>query len=114
MDGHPVRERELPDIAAGSAHDVEFSFDTTLRPDTYPVTVSVSVPGETTRTMTETSSVILVPRSLPQQMPVVMWGIGGVKEVLTELPRLKQIVFTHCLKLTRYPDIDGRCTEAKT
>ena len=32
-------------------------------------------------------------------MPVVQWGVGGVSEVVKELPRLKEIGFTHCLGL---------------
>ena len=96
IEGHSPQEIELPAIPAGSVHDAEFSFDTKLRPDTYPVTFSVIIPGEPSRRITESTSVVLVPRPAPQRMPVVMWGIGGVKEVVTELPRLKQIGFTHC------------------
>lgn len=96
MEGHPSQEVELPQIAAGSAHDAEFSFDTKLRPDTYQVTFSVLIPGDPPRRITESTSVVVVSRQVPQRMPVVMWGIGGVKEVVTELPRLKQIGFTHC------------------
>ena len=32
-------------------------------------------------------------------MPVVQWGVGGVSNIVKELPRLKQIGFTHCLGL---------------
>ncbi len=97
VEGCPPTEHDLPRIASGAAHDVILAFDTTLRPDTYLVSFTVTIPGETTRRMTEASSVLLVPRAVPGRMPVLMWGIYDTKEVLTELPRLKQIGFTHCL-----------------
>ena len=96
IEGHPQQDVDLPLIAAGSAHDAGFSFDTKLRTDIYPVTISVLIPGEPPQRITELTSVVLVPRPVPDRMPVVMWGIGGVKEVVAELPRLKQIGFTHC------------------
>jgi hypothetical protein len=87
----------LPEVAPGSVHISEFTFDTALRPDAYPVVLNVTVPGEPSRQFTETTTIQLVPRQLPHRMPVVMWGIGGVTDVVAELPRLKQIGFTHCL-----------------
>lgn len=82
-------------LAAGAQKTVEQRFDTTLRPDSYPVTVSATWTDTRPRRASTTATVVLVPRSLPQ-MPVVMWGIGGVKGVLEELPRLRRIGFTHC------------------
>jgi hypothetical protein len=97
IEGHAVQQAALPEIAPGSVHTAEFTFDTALRPDNYPVVLNVTVPGEPSRQFTETTTIHLVPRQLPNRMPVVMWGIGGVTDVVTELPRLKQIGFTHCL-----------------
>lgn len=90
-------EEVLPKFAPGGTQVVEQSFDTSLRPDTYTVTLTATLPGERPRRITESFPVTLVARPLPQRMPVVMWGVGGVKEVVTELPRLKQMGFTHCL-----------------
>ncbi|OHE81506.1 MAG: hypothetical protein A2107_11085 [Verrucomicrobia bacterium GWF2_62_7] len=45
----------------------------------------------------ESFPVVIVARPLPKRMPVLMWGIGGTDHVIKELPRLKQIGFTHCL-----------------
>ncbi|MCB1229809.1 MAG: hypothetical protein KDN19_06065, partial [Verrucomicrobiae bacterium] len=42
---------------------------------------------------------VIVPRPLPNRMPVVMWGLGGTEGVLKEIPRLKDLGFTHCLGL---------------
>ena len=97
IEGHAVQQAAVLEIAPGSVHTAEFTFDTSLRPDTYPVMLNVTVSGETSRQFTETTTIHLVPRQLPHRMPVVMWGIGGVTDVVSELPRLKQIGFTHCL-----------------
>lgn len=97
IDGHPTQSIDLPELAPAAARETPISLDTKLRPDTYSIQVSVTSPGNPPRTISESTSVVLVPRPVPQRMPVVMWGIGGVKEVVDELPRLKQIGFTHCL-----------------
>lgn len=96
-------EIELPAIAAGKSHDVPLTFDTKARPDVYDVTISVSLHAANAEPRAarepacrETFPITLVPRPLPLRMPVVMWGIGGVQEVVTELPRLKRLGFTHC------------------
>lgn len=96
-DGKAGARMKIEKLEAGESRDVEFSFDTTLRPDAYTVTVSANVVGPKGSRVIETYPVTLVARPLPERMPVVMWGIGGVKDVLVELPRLKQIGFTHCL-----------------
>ncbi len=116
--GRPVLPRSkdatIGKLEGGESRDVEFAFDTTLRPDAYAVTVTVGQASSLSESggnkdknrqagslshgrVVETYPVTLVARPLPERMPVVMWGIGGVKEVLVELPRLKQIGFTHCL-----------------
>lgn len=97
IDGHPTQKIDLPTIAAGSTHDTELTFDTKLRPDTYPIQMAVTIPGDQPHTIAETASVQLVSRQSSQRMPVIMWGVGGVKEVVRDISRLKQIGFTHCL-----------------
>ena len=84
-------------LRVGDSHTHERTFDTTLRPDTYNVEVAATVPGDPPRTVRESFSVTIVPRKLPHQMPVVMWGIGGIPGVTEELARLRRIGFTHCL-----------------
>jgi hypothetical protein len=83
----------LPELAAGSTEELKLPFETSLRPDDYTVDVTAVAGSQSVR---ETGQVTLVPRPLPHRMPVVMWGIGGVKEVVEELPRLKKLGFTHC------------------
>lgn len=105
----PAQLIELPLLEAGETHTLAQEFDTGLRPDSYTVTAAAgfrSVSGDGSAggsavlgiapESVETASVVLVPRPLPQRMPVVMWGIGGVREVVTELRRLKELGFTHC------------------
>lgn len=91
----------LPVVASGQTVRVEAAWDTTLRPGVYELVVQGLTPqsadgrrinvGETRCRLT------LVPRPLPHRMPVVMWGIYGAQNVRKELPRLKDIGFTHCL-----------------
>lgn len=80
-------EIALPDIATGQSYDAPLKFDTRLRPDVYPVTIS-AIAGD--KRVVDMQTVTLVARPLPQRMPVVMWGYG-------DLDRLKQIGFTHTL-----------------
>ena len=86
----------LPELDAGATHRIGFPFDATLRPGEYKLRASIHIPGDKPYTSEESFPVTIVPRPLPQRMPVVMWGIGA-GNVLKELPRLKHIGFTHCL-----------------
>ena len=96
LDGAEVRTVALPDIASGAKHAVGFSLDTSLRPGTYALKVRVTVPGEAPYSSEESFPVTLAARR-PARMPVVMWGLYGPANVLREMPRLKEIGFTHCL-----------------
>ncbi|RMF99199.1 MAG: hypothetical protein D6741_08795, partial [Planctomycetota bacterium] len=82
---------------------VQREFNTALRPGEYDWTIRLSVPdwpepNREYRSITKIP-VSIVARALPYQMPVVMWGIGGTDHVVRELPRLRQLGFTHCLGL---------------
>ncbi len=93
----------IPELAAGESHAVAVRVNTSLKPGEYEATLSVELPGwgggdAAYRSTTELPFVI-VPRPLPHRMPVVMWGIGGTAGVVKEIPRLKQLGFTHCLGL---------------
>ncbi|HCU36861.1 MAG TPA: hypothetical protein DGT21_15860 [Armatimonadetes bacterium] len=87
----------LPDIASGTTHVVEYPFDLSLRPDAYQVHARIEIPGDPPYTSEERFSVNIVARPLPKRMPVVMWGVGGVENVVKEIDRLRYIGFTHCL-----------------
>lgn len=98
--GMAAQDFALPELAAGAAHELEFALDTSLRPGDYAVAVDYRLgAGDTAYANTESFPVSIVPRRPPHRMPVVMWGVGGVEEVTENLPRLKDIGFTHSLGL---------------
>jgi hypothetical protein len=84
-------------LAAGASREITHRFDTTLRPDTYRLTARVETQGEPAFSSEEAVELVLAPRPLPYRMPVMMWGINSAENVLKELPRLKDLGFTHCL-----------------
>ncbi len=96
-------ERSLPAVAPGEPADVETPVPSHLRTGRYPIQASLTLkdwpePGSNYVARQEIPLVITA-RPLPHSFPVVMWGVGGVANVVREIPRLKQIGFTHCLGL---------------
>ncbi len=96
LDGTEVQRVALPDVAAGAKHRIELPVDTSMRPGTYTLRARVTIPGDTPYTSEEDFPITVMARK-PVRMPVVMWGLYGAANVLKELPRLKEIGFTHCL-----------------
>jgi len=96
LDGKEVSRVAVPDQATGASCPIEVSFDTSLRPDTYALRARVEIPGSPAYASEEAFSFTIVPRR-PARMPVVMWGLYGADNTLKEMPRLKEIGFTHCL-----------------
>jgi hypothetical protein len=83
--------RKLALLAARSEVRVMVPIDTRLRPDRYPLTVTARAKGgHKICEAREAIDVAIVPRPLPNTMPVVMWGTG-------DLDRLQEIGFTHQL-----------------
>lgn len=82
----------LAGIDAGGSREVSFPFDTTLRPDRYPISATLTTIESTPATVSETFPVSLVARKLPNEFPVLMWGSG-----LDQIEKLKKIGFTHAL-----------------
>ncbi|NKB68277.1 MAG: hypothetical protein GKR89_14540 [Candidatus Latescibacteria bacterium] len=78
---------DLPVLPGQQQHALEWPVDTSLRPGVYPLEINIQGPGYQAAQSLE---LVLVARPLPQQMPVVMWGGGG-------LDRLTEIGFTHKL-----------------
>lgn len=89
---------ELGDLAPSAEKTVTFQFDTTLRPDLYPIESEVSVKAPTLYRSLQTDTFRIVPRPL-DRIPVLNWGLGGTDDVIAEIPRMKQIGFTHCFGL---------------
>jgi len=109
--GGPAKETPLPDLPPGGSHTVNVAIDTTLRPGTYTLHVTASATAQTKEYEAEKQvPVVIVPRPLPNRMPVVMWGSG-------DFERLKEIGFTHQLvHMVDYGKIwaAGEPTEAVT
>jgi hypothetical protein len=107
--GAERQEFPLPDLAPHQSVPLSVPVDTALRPDRYPLQVTASARAGDSRVEVERSfAVVIVPRPLPNQMPVVLWGSG-------DFPRLKEIGFTHQLvSLVDYAKVweAGKPTEA--
>lgn len=88
---------DMPQIEARATQVVEKTFDTKLRPDDYELRARLKLPDHAGLEREELLRIKLMPRPLPQRMPVLMWGIGSPTEFARELPRLKDLGFNHCL-----------------
>lgn len=92
-----ARETKLAGLAPGKSQEIAFPIDTRLRPGEYRVLVDVKVEKPEALGSRDAHSVRIVPRPLPDRMPVVMWG--GYGATSREIERLKSIGFTHALGL---------------
>ena len=78
-------------VAPGESHTISVPVDTTVKPGKYAVALTVKgTLGGKQVSVQEEQVVTIVPRPLPNTMPVVMWG-GG------DLPTLADVGFTHHL-----------------
>ncbi|MDD4102003.1 MAG: LamG domain-containing protein, partial [Kiritimatiellae bacterium] len=96
VDGMEWAQAELPEIASGAGYILLVPVDTGLKPGEYQIKASAEVFGAVPYTTEESFIITLVPRR-PARMPVVMWGLYGPERFEREMPRLKEIGFTHAL-----------------
>lgn len=96
VDGMEEQRVEIAELPAGGTHTLPQTFDTSLRPDSYRIVAHLEMHSDPPFTSEESATLTLVPRPLPR-MPVLMWGLGSPSSVRQELPRLKDLGFTHCL-----------------
>ncbi len=82
----------LPTLAPGKPHVHSFNLNTALKVGIYTLRTRLST---SEATAAADLSIQLTPRPLPDQMPIIMWGAGG-----EEIPRLKDIGFTHFIGFT--------------
>lgn len=98
--GAAVEQRiEVPPIGPLGEQVVSFAIDTALRPDLYPLGIALEG-GESAGALGEALPIRIVARPDPRRMPVILWGLGGTRGVVDEIPRLKRLGFTHCLGLS--------------
>ena len=98
VEGMANQEIKVSDLAAGASQQISVPLDTALRPGSYQLTARLNTSGPDPLDMKELIEYRIAPRRLPQ-FPVVMWGIYSPSGILEELPRLKQIGFTHAVGL---------------
>ncbi|MGQ9732311.1 MAG: LamG-like jellyroll fold domain-containing protein [Candidatus Zipacnadales bacterium] len=92
LSGLAEQQFGLPVLEPGATHLLDYSLDTSLRPDKYVLRATVIMQGPSPYESEELFSIHLVPRPVPERMPVLMWGAGG-----GEIQRLKEIGFTHAI-----------------
>lgn len=97
--GHEPRRTTIKTLAPAESTELEFTFDTTLRPDVYDVTVGVFSETAKDPLASTTQTIQLMPRPTPERMPVLMWGGYSEASFKKEAARLKEIGFTHVLGL---------------
>ena len=107
--GPVSKDLSISSLAPSESRTIEVPVETSLRPGQYVLAVTaIAQSNSGPHEAKESIPVVLVPRSLPHRMPVVMWGHG-------DLETLKQIGFTHHLvSLANYGHIwaEGRPTTA--
>lgn len=97
LEGGAEKAVALPVLEGGAKWETRYVLDTALRPAVYTLAARVRIPGEHPYSSEERFPLTIVPRPLPHRMPVVMWGVYGAGQVIKEMPRLKDLGFTHCL-----------------
>ena len=104
LPGNLSRKIAMPPLVPGGSHTVEFGLDSSLKPGRYEISITASIntwpQSDSGYAVTAITPQVVLPRELPHRMPVVMWGVGGTDNVIKEIPRLKDIGFTHCLGLS--------------
>jgi len=81
----------VPDLNPGAAHTARFPVNTALKAGAYTVRARLEAGGVSS---TRALDFHIVPRLPAVRMPVIMWGAGS-----DEIPRLKDIGFTHFIGL---------------
>ncbi|NUQ64925.1 MAG: LamG domain-containing protein [Pirellulales bacterium] len=94
-DGLARQETKITDLAPGSAVSVDYPIQTQLRPAEYAIHAELAATAPEAFRTKDSFTVRLVTRPLPNQFPVLMWGLHG--GILEEIQRLKRIGFTHAL-----------------
>lgn len=98
LEGIADEERKLEKLLPSQTQEISWALDTRLRPDAYRLRVEVLSSDLGKEPLAgQTIAIRIVPRPVPDRMPVVMWG-GRPREP-GGMERLKRIGFTHVLGL---------------
>lgn len=81
---------EINHLASGGDITAKFGVNTALKPDRYSLRARLETTKPKPYATEQTAEFQIVPRPVPNQMPVIMWGAGP-----DEMARLKDIGFTH-------------------
>lgn len=104
MPGSSRKTLPIARLAKDARQAIEATVETALRPGEYIANVTVEVPGwggsESGYRSALQVPFVIKARPVANRMPVVMWGIGGTDNVVSAIPQLKEIGFTHCLGLS--------------
>ncbi len=89
--GGGTRQITLPELGPNQEQTIPIAVDTSVRPDEYIISVEATARADDRVLRVDREiPIAIVPRKLPDQMPVVMWGGGDIDQ-------LKEIGFTHQL-----------------
>ncbi len=103
VQGKGIADRTIPvpAVASGQTIQVSVPVDTSLRPDRYALTATLETAQKKTLSEAAPLALTIVPRPLPNQMPVVMWAGATSK-----YQELKDTGFTgQLVNLTDYKKI---------
>lgn len=94
-----ARVVKINTLASGKSSEIPVGINTQVRPGDYKILIEYYMGGDDSLIFAGEFPVKIVPRKLPDEFPVVMWGngVGLIKE-------LKKIGFTHALGIN--PDLD--------
>jgi len=90
----------LPELAPDKSTSIAIPLDTSLRPATYALTATVQDDKNQQIGETLTFPITIVPRALPHEMPIVMWGGTSDYKQLTDIGFTGQLI-----RLTDYASI---------
>jgi len=84
---------QIPNVDAGKSTFVDVPLDTSLRPANYQLNISVQDAQQKTIGNDFQFPMTVVPRPLPNHMPIIMWGHTGDYQELADIGYTAQLVY---------------------
>jgi hypothetical protein len=110
--GLPKVESRVARIEPLGTATVEFPFDTAWRPGEYRLMATVTATAFPGREFPRAETLRIMAR-LPDRMPVLNWGLHGFSDLIAEMPRLRDLGFTHTLGLDANAYVVAKHTDDK-